>query len=67
MINPICEGCFMVRRASYSFCLFREYGETEVCPCSKCLVKVMCQRQCVIRLEKLLLVRREGSENFTYS
>ena len=38
-----CKGCFS---DTQNFCSYSEYNTYSECPCSKCVIKVMCNRPC---------------------
>ena len=42
-----CKGCQFASRGLRYFCLVEEYNS--LCPCSTCLVKVMCSNFCKTR------------------
>ena len=39
-----CKGCFMQDRHTSSF--IRTLTDSDICPCSTCLVKVLCEETC---------------------
>lgn len=45
-----CDGCFSyvysVSRGKILYCSFKEYNEEGQCPCTTCVVKVMCEHAC---------------------
>ena len=49
--SKCCKGCIVKTRELY--CVLIKYGAIDVCPCSHCLVKIMCNAQayCQIRLK----------------
>ena len=44
-----CKGCNLF--IDVKWCTFNSENEVDACPCTECLVKVMCQRGCHIRGE----------------
>ena len=45
MKNKECRGCEGYR-SNYELCTFGKYNKQELCPCTICLVKVMCKVWC---------------------
>ncbi len=48
-IKEICRGCMLSSRLG--LCFFVEYNIEYKCPCSECLVKVMCRDSCDERIK----------------
>jgi len=40
-----CEGC-LTTTSKTTYCTFIFYNNEGQCPCSKCIVKMMCERAC---------------------
>lgn len=67
-IDRVCSGCYMYERhiedpKTYIKCSI--FKEGEVCPCSTCLVKMVCSNMCQLLSEyiaKLWLLRDGGYE-----
>ena len=50
MRKEICKGCQVAE------CMFIVKGREELCPCIECLVKVVCQAWCIVRIRSLHLI-----------
>ncbi len=48
-MTDICKGCLMSRYNNERYCTYYLMSKTKECPCTTCLVKVMCGRLCTSR------------------
>ncbi len=47
--KEICKGCLSAR--NFGTCFFIEYDIEDKCPCTECLIKVMCRESCAKRFK----------------
>ena len=61
-MNKLCQGC---RYSSIKYvivtvvCMIARSQSEKTCPCSTCLVKIMCTRNCDKRVKKREQLRKE--------
>lgn len=48
-----CAGC-----AAFEGCRFEDFNTTGMCPCGKCLIKVMCNDECELVLQLMACLDR---------
>jgi hypothetical protein len=54
-MNPLCRGCRYSKLGDVrakSICIIAKLQIEGKCPCINCLVKVMCNKQCDIRISR---------------
>jgi hypothetical protein len=48
--NGHCEGClshiYFLEKGEVIYCTLKEYNDEGQCPCSRCIVKMICEHAC---------------------
>jgi len=61
-IEEKCRGCRIYtgpkKESIYYPCYFKVRDKEEMCPCTECLVKVICKESCHLRREKYVEMMR---------
>ena len=58
-MNKLCRGCRFSKLRDTSLCLIVRARSEKKCPCINCLVKVICNKNCDIRIKKRIEIEKE--------
>jgi hypothetical protein len=67
MTHKYCNGCYSILFSDiFNECTFHPYNDNGNCPCTKCIIKMMCDDPCddfsSFRLNTLWIIEEEKEE-----